>query len=967
MGEEVPPQGRLYGRDDIVNQIVALRDGIVIISGDSGLGKSAVLMAAAARTTGAVAPPPVVIGNRPGGLQDALLRSCALALADALQREGAVGRAASTVVEATKHFVKAEWRGIGAVIGQEVLALNRGRLGPDVGKAVEEYVQELRETVDQNLAARIRSVSDAATLNVILQLTTELATATSTKEFVISLDKGERLFQGDRGLLADLGAELPVAIRLRVGFATESLEDRAGLDYLVGLGATEVPLPPLERPDVAQWLADEGLSAVDPDRVRRVAAGSPLLLLDLMHHLREGGELEDLPIGESFRRSTRRTLDQLQPGASRAARLLAAFEDPPPRGRIAAYLEADAAEWSVIEDELARSTIFSVTVDGQRWFHEQRRRYIWEETLEPPDRSTFSEHAAWELKLQADSLDRLPLLARLPRLIASASDLLARDPELALVSRLDRAALAVLSGLIELREPASALPGVEGDLLLQYARDRSETEGNLVESLRSLAALGLVNVVENGRFALVTPSWTSEWTPAMIVGRAAGELAYVPIPRTASAAFGTHLRSPLGAFIGAITGIGKPSVAVMVERYVAMARAQSDPMTFIAAPERPGLLVRGSYGSRPLFVVASYPAEDQRDLAYATIQGFDKTFLGERIRAEVLFSHPLEMLPSRRFFKAVELLAAGFYGNTIGVAQANRQLGEPLTLESALQARLQTLAAVRERSSGLERTILGLDEHLAYFFAETGTHRTEIEVRGGRSGVYRDDGLLGTATWGSFLRFRIAERLQLAPGEQIGRITFGSGFHGREDPVIATLQLLHERAVAFNRYQRPRRIELDAVAIQHAVETALRVRVDDASQLQQQTGLGLDWRPVPQQIYIGIAPPSREEGAVHFDIPVALVGRGESEDGAFHVSVRILDQPLEHRIIPEAVWDQLGITSEEGEALDWDEGDIYTELAELLGYRQSEVRVGLPPEWYRVLDPGRRVLRDFGEVLPCAA
>ncbi|MHB1784059.1 MAG: AAA family ATPase [Acidimicrobiales bacterium] len=279
MDEDRSTASALYGRDDLVRQIAALKDSMVVISGDSGIGKSAVLAAAAKATTDVVAPLPVVIGNRPGGLQEALLRSCGLALATALEREGAISRAAGTLIEATKRFIATEWRGIGAVIGQEVLALVRGRLGADVGKAIELYAHELRETVDQNLAARIRAVNDADTLNTIIGLTTELAIATTASEFVISLDKGERLSRADQGLLADLGSELPSAIRLRVAFATETFANREGVEYLVGLGATEVPVPALGRQHVAGWLdSHNGRSLTRPSARDGTHSTSPRVL-----------------------------------------------------------------------------------------------------------------------------------------------------------------------------------------------------------------------------------------------------------------------------------------------------------------------------------------------------------------------------------------------------------------------------------------------------------------------------------------------------------------------------------------------------------------------------------------------------------------------------------------------------------------------------------------------------------------
>ncbi len=79
--------GYVYGRQVLILRVVDSAASTVVVTGDSGVGKSTVL-SAAQRLSRGLAPAPVPVGAGPGALSRALSSAVTLALAAHIDDEG---------------------------------------------------------------------------------------------------------------------------------------------------------------------------------------------------------------------------------------------------------------------------------------------------------------------------------------------------------------------------------------------------------------------------------------------------------------------------------------------------------------------------------------------------------------------------------------------------------------------------------------------------------------------------------------------------------------------------------------------------------------------------------------------------------------------------------------------------------------------------------------------------------------
>ncbi len=98
----------------------------------------------------------------------------------------------------------------------------------------------------------------------------------------------------------------------------------------------------------------------------RVTGGYPFHVQDAVAALKSGRSLADLQPGDMTGVGTRRAWRKLDPEVQRAAIMLAAFTDPPPRERIPGFLSLDTAGWAVVEQRLWDARIFAIEQDQYR-------------------------------------------------------------------------------------------------------------------------------------------------------------------------------------------------------------------------------------------------------------------------------------------------------------------------------------------------------------------------------------------------------------------------------------------------------------------------------------------------------------------------------------------------------------------------------------------------------------------------
>jgi hypothetical protein len=825
-------QDKLHGRDDLVARVTRSLAPLTLLTGDSGIGKSAVLLNAQASERHGLAPSPRTLPSSGGVLQRLLLDGLADALAEEVRRRGVVAEAGRRLKEAAERMARDRGQQLARALGRELLSIVRGRLGPDFGAALEEYAGALRESADESLAARLDNALDRTVVGLVVDLAREVCAFVSPAEIVLAFDSGERLPDPDVRVLADVVGDLPPGLRFRMAISDHTPEHRARVDFLLAAdsGTVEIPVPGLTEAATGNWLQAERLPVELAKRVTRVTGGYPLHIGDLVAHLRAGGEVDSGPLHEVFARRTDEAWSQLDPTTAGHARRLCVLADPIPTDRTLQLLGIDAATWGETQERLSRARVFSVSVNGLPWFHEQRRRYLREIRLTPEERSATSVAAVNVLRDMVLEDEAVSRLGELADLAGHAQPLIDADDQLRDAVNLDRERLGLCAALVELIEPQAALPAVGADELLRYARQVFQVPGDLIGAFSHLGSCSFVHTAEGTGAAVAVPYWNDPRVALVICGRAEREFGRAPVPAAAGAVFRTEIQPRLEPFTQAAYGIGTASMTTLAEAAEGLCR----PAGAFAAGGRgavTALLMRGRYAGRPIYVHACFSDEGGRDAAERQLRGLTGEVFGEPLEVTDTLASPCVRVPARRFLLAVRRLLGSQVNLQPNGTKATHQLTSPLSPEDRLERRTACLRAVRARSSAVERYATGLDQPIGFVYSSDEQSFTVAEVIGGREEARRVDGLALNAG-DPFRMFRLLELCGLQPNERFGVLKhhWGRG-PDLSDPALELLSDLAGRGEAFNRYQRRQEVSLSEVELQRRLESALRLQLTDARTL----------------------------------------------------------------------------------------------------------------------------------------
>ena len=197
------------------------------------------------------------------------------------------------IVGAAKQVARDRGHELAVAIGKEMLSIVRARLGEDVGKALGDFMAALATQQEQSLLARLRVAEDSDLVNL-----------------------------------------LPDHVRVCAGHLTATAAQQDRIRLLRMAGARELPVTGLDEPAVKAWMAAKRLDTRMARRVQRLTGGYPLFIDDTLAVLAGGGTLRDIAASAMFASNTEDALHDLDLGTSRAARLLSAYADPPPRDRL---------------------------------------------------------------------------------------------------------------------------------------------------------------------------------------------------------------------------------------------------------------------------------------------------------------------------------------------------------------------------------------------------------------------------------------------------------------------------------------------------------------------------------------------------------------------------------------------------------------------------------------------------------
>ncbi|MEY2467360.1 MAG: hypothetical protein QOF21_58, partial [Actinomycetota bacterium] len=370
--------GHLIGRDDDVQLIAGDFAPLLVVYGDSGVGKSALLTGAQAHTEGALAIAPVEVGASDGALQLAVLDSLSSGLADLLTAEPWMGVRANAI-EFVRRLVTKGIEDGRRVAGLALVGVLRDKFGDATIDLIGDVVAEARASIDESLANRISAARVPQAIDDLVALAGEVREIAGRKSIVIALDRVEVLPEGEIRLLADMARKLPEGISIRAAVMDTSIEGKQAIDTLrtcCGSAVSVREVQPLQLPVVRGWIESVGLDAAVAPELWQKTGGYPLHVGDAVLHLRTGGGLHDLTTHGSFGAAIDRSWRGLDQDARLIARRLVVLDRPLPLTAMLELLGIDEAVWWDAASRLRDARVFTQEVDGLPWFHEQRRKWL---------------------------------------------------------------------------------------------------------------------------------------------------------------------------------------------------------------------------------------------------------------------------------------------------------------------------------------------------------------------------------------------------------------------------------------------------------------------------------------------------------------------------------------------------------------------------------------------------------------
>jgi len=932
---DAAPSYGLFGRADDLDRILALSSPVLVLTGDSGVGKSELLRAAQDATGLATAPPPITVRGTGGSLQRALLDRLAFATAELAKERGLAEQVGNRVIAAGKKLVADGGKAAARVVASAVLMQLRERIGVDAVDVVAEFVKDLGEADHESLLARINAATDPDVADVILALAAEVAqVAGGEAPIVIALDGVEALPESDQRLLLDVACGVPDGVRLRVAYATYTEQRATEVEALLAVGEAvqEYPVRALSVGAISDWLVSAGQ---DPELAQTVldrTDGYALDVGDAIQYLVATGEIATGEPSQQFRARTLEAWRGLDVASQAIARKLVVFERPLPEEWLQSACGLTPAAWGAITERLIRARILSSMVNDVPWFHPRRQRLILEE-LRESERAQLQEAAEQAIAAYleyARTANDPAITASIAELATTQPAVLESDPGLQTVAGLTREQLSVAAALLELYEPRGAFPPLAGNVM-QHARDFFDGGQDLVPALMELIGLGLV-LSEGGerRGAVVIPTLDGDTAPALVQGRALRELGRLPLPGLASSVFDMALRPRLEPFINVVYGLGPGTMRVHVEEASRLGHAHGLP--FLFRGQGHFLIIRARFHDRPLSATIRFATSEDRGDAQARLEGLQLRVLGSTFEITELVHHPDDAIAADRFVGAIERALDQRLDRT---QQLDARADLSYDPDAYMAARVKTFATIASLCSERERSTFGLEQVPSiHWHLYEGRVLTEGEVYGGEPHSVRHTDL--PVIDDRFAFFTLVEAFGLGAEERLLRINSHGGAPFAGDPAVKVIEELRVKARHVTRHQARVKIDVDPTKLQARILASRNRELRDASALAANGLLSVRNLQMPQPLatYVCVHRLDQPRGfgsSLTFSCLVVRSASGAEE-------VRVTEKaPPEFR--PDDTlrsWGDLFGTNIAGAFQLWD-GDATQGIAALLGYHPDDI------------------------------
>lgn len=802
----------IYGRQGDFDTVTTAPPGFLLIVGDSGIGKSSFLSSLDAWPGDPLISKPIVLKSVQGSLQTALADAISDCISQYLKDAPDPHTAWSVVKSIGERVKSVSGREIFHAVLGSTLAYAESKLGKevvDIGKKVFGDIAKGGLLGFDDQLAKIRVPDRGADLCVIAEALSNIA----ERPVVLRLDNAERLSPDDQGLMAELTDAVSGNVWI-IACVTRNDEAGDGLIHKVSVrGEQPHELTPLSRPAVEQWLAASGVSPARWETITRISSGYPLFIADAIRLSNAEGSLDKIVSPNGFQALMKASWQRIPETIQTMVAKLAPFADPPSDDFLTGYLGLTQLELEVLTNKLIDSGIFVRRSDGEAWFHDRRRAFIWEQVLTEKTRSGIATDALEAVGLWIEH--RKSIEAWVP----PAAAVLTRTADTPLASVQSRSfqalsdeAVALLWGLIEVLEPSSTwAPGAEIGEVVRHAEARSGLTIDALTIIRCLEELRLVETLEEHGVGIIRSKVAGMTELAALLGEIQFRFHITPRPRFATAAFGAFVRPVLGRFDEAILNLGRSSLADHKQQSSQLLRSAE----IIGGDSQP-LTLGGTVciDGQAISFTARFPTSEARTEAEHTIKNISD--LTPRVQLARLVPLPQPLLRYARYRLGAEILGLTMeatknptdeevvrffdqqaqYANALGAVSSSDEI-EVLDL-----ARRRYLLAFHAQSQARNRSFTG-------FAVRTDTPRT-TQIVSEVVSTPRDPL--------SELQLRAAG--YLSGEERITRTQFHGGTEVRlPHPLAAVLDDIERLGKQYNKGFRSLLIPPDAPMLEHEIQS----------------------------------------------------------------------------------------------------------------------------------------------------
>ncbi|MDJ0408913.1 hypothetical protein [Rhodococcoides fascians] len=744
-------------------------------------------------------------------------------------------------------------KSLAKAVTHELLALVKGRLGEHVGEGIAAFVKGLRTDPLQEIKHDVRRRSDGNVVKVLVRLCDEVAAALEL-QLIISLDEVQRLTDADQRILASLTDNPPRKARFVISWSLADHAANVGLSRLRTTRSREIRIGGLTRDDVATWIAEAELDDSIIDQFMLLSSGYPLIIEGLINQLQNDGSIAEYTPPTAFTQSVVDSIARLDGAADSVARRLSAFVSPPPEDSITEYLSMSPIDWGRIRDALQREHLLTVERDGRLWFHEQRRKFLWNKVLDQRQREDVGQEAFSTLvdQFMKEGQFYTRLLVPISQLARFARQSQADSPALRRVVELSETELAVMASTIELElSTDDGKRWTQPEQALIYANTAFGCDrGDAIDALPGLIEKGLIRSLpisiqgnhDTDIVAEVGVDFASTST-LVLHGRVQSVLGRAVTPGVTASVIRDHFDDLRLQATYVVSSVGSAEPIDLIARVEGFPYRTPPSL----GPANPMLGVWVDYGTETISLAATFRNNSDLQRAREIAENVTGTSYGQRIRVAKLFTDPSRALPSWRFVRAVHFAT--------GRQVAKRPDGEiyminsrpaPLREYAARQVLIRKI--LQTSCDELERAVYALDSKPGMAFAERDNTFHLVELRGsGR--VFEVSNDLTSLVFGQPYRFaRLEQVLALRPSETVTQFhsVGGAVRRQRRDPVVSRLNNLLRTARMFNAHQAPVEIPLDDT-LERYISTAHVREMELAKILSEQITIGEHRGTRPEQ------------------------------------------------------------------------------------------------------------------------